>query len=88
MAPTSNLNVTLGCAMTVWVYYHVQGVKEQGVVAYLKHFAVPPGSPVAMAPLMLIIEVISHLARVMSLCRCGCSATSSAKSWSSSFSPA
>lgn len=67
MAPTSNLNVTLGCALTVWVFYHVQGIREQGVVAYLKHFAVPPGSPVAMAPLMLIIELISHLARVMSL---------------------
>ena len=67
MAPTSNMNVTLGCALTVWVFYHVQGVREQGLVAYLKHFAVPPGSPVAMAPLMLIIEIISHLARVMSL---------------------
>jgi F-type H+-transporting ATPase subunit a len=67
MAPTSNLNVTLGCALTVWVFYHIEGIKEQGLVAYVKHFAVPPGSPVAMAPLMLIIEVISHLARVMSL---------------------
>jgi F-type H+-transporting ATPase subunit a len=67
MAPTSNLNVTLGCALTVWVFYHVQGIREQGVVAYLKHFAVPPGSPVIMAPLMLIIETISHFARVMSL---------------------
>jgi F-type H+-transporting ATPase subunit a len=67
MAPTSNLNVTLGCALTVWVFYHIEGIREQGIVAYLKHFAVPPGSPVAMAPLMLIIELISHLARVMSL---------------------
>ena len=67
MAPTSNLNVTLGCAITVWTYYHFQGFKEQGVVAYLKHFAVPPGSPVVMAPLMLIIELIGHAARVLSL---------------------
>lgn len=67
MAPTSNLNVTLGCALTVWTYYHFQGFKEQGVVAYLKHFAVPPGSPVIMAPLMLIIELIGHAARVLSL---------------------
>jgi F-type H+-transporting ATPase subunit a len=67
MAPTSNLNVTLGCALTIWVYYHFQGFKEQGVVNYLKHFAMPPGSPVWMAPLMVIIETISHLARVMSL---------------------
>ncbi len=67
MAPTSNLNVTLGCAITVWVYYHLQGIKEQGLGAYLKHFAVPPGSPVLLAPLMLIIELIGHLARVLSL---------------------
>jgi len=67
MAPTSNLNVTLGCALTVWVYYHYQGFREQGVVAYLKHFAVPPGSPVIMAPLMLVIELIGHAARVLSL---------------------
>jgi F-type H+-transporting ATPase subunit a len=67
MAPTSNLNVTLGCALTVWVYYHLQGLKEQGVVAYLKHFAVPPGSPVYLAPLMLLIEPIAHAARLLSL---------------------
>jgi len=67
MAPTSNLNVTLGCALTVWVFYHVEGVREQGIVAYLKHFAVPPGAPVFLAPLMLPIELIGHLARVMSL---------------------
>lgn len=67
MAPTSNVNVPLGCAISVWVYYHIQGIRVQGIVAYLKHFAVPPGSPVAMAPLMLIIETISHTARVMSL---------------------
>jgi F-type H+-transporting ATPase subunit a len=67
MAPTSSINVTLGCALTIWVYYHFQGIKEQGVVAYIKHFALPPGSPVWMAPLMFVIEIISHLSRVMSL---------------------
>lgn len=67
MSPTSNINVTLGCAITTWVYYHYQGVKAQGIVSYVKHFAMPPGSPAALAPLMLIIEIISHLSRVMSL---------------------
>ena len=67
MAPTSNINVTLGCAITTWVYYHFQGVKEQGVFHYIKHFAMPPGSPAALAPLMFIIEIISHLSRVLSL---------------------
>jgi len=67
MAPTSSINVTLGCALTVAVYYHIQGVKEQGIGAYLKHFAIPPGSPVFLAPLMFVIEIISHLSRVLSL---------------------
>ena len=67
MAPTSNINTTLGLALTIWVYYHIQGIRAQGLWAYLKHFAVPPGAPVALAPMMIIIEPISHLARVMSL---------------------
>ena len=67
MSPTANINVTLGCAITVWVFYHLMGVKEQGIGSYLKHFAVMPGAPIAIAPLVLIIEVISHVSRVMSL---------------------
>ena len=64
---TMSINVTLGCALVVWLFYHYQGVKEQGIVSYLKHFAAPPGIPVALAPIMLPIEIISHLSRVMSL---------------------
>jgi len=67
MAPTSNINVTLGCALTVWVYYHVQGFREQGVLGYLKHFAAPPGAPMWMAPIYFPIELISHASRVLSL---------------------
>jgi F-type H+-transporting ATPase subunit a len=67
MAPTSSINVTLGCALTIWVYYHYQGIKAQGLGAYLLHFAAPPGAPLLLAPIMLPIELISHLSRVMSL---------------------
>jgi F-type H+-transporting ATPase subunit a len=67
MSPTSNINVTLGCALTVAVYYHIQGIKEQGIGPYLKHFAAPPGAPLFIAPIMLPIEIISHLSRVLSL---------------------
>jgi F-type H+-transporting ATPase subunit a len=66
-SPTANINVTLGCALTVAVYYHIQGVKEQGIGPYLKHFAAPPGAPLFIAPIMLPIEIISHLSRVLSL---------------------
>jgi F-type H+-transporting ATPase subunit a len=67
MAPTANINVPAGCAITIWVYYHVEGLRTQGLVKYVKHFAVPPGAPAFLAPLMLIIEPISHLSRVLSL---------------------
>lgn len=67
MAPTENLNVPVGCALTVWCFYHLEGVRAQGLWHYLKHFAAPPGVPAFVAPLMLPIEIISHLSRVVSL---------------------
>jgi F-type H+-transporting ATPase subunit a len=67
MAPTSVLSTTVGLSITVWVYYHFQGIRAQGIKSYLLHFAAPPGAPVWMAPIMLPIELISHLSRVMSL---------------------
>jgi F-type H+-transporting ATPase subunit a len=66
-SPTADINVTLGCAVTVWVFYHAMGIREQGIVAYAKHFAVMPGAPLWIAPLVLIIELISHMSRVLSL---------------------
>jgi F-type H+-transporting ATPase subunit a len=66
-SPTSNVNVPFALAITVWLYYHVEGVRAQGLGNYLLHFAFPPGVPKAMAPLMLPIELISHASRVMSL---------------------
>jgi F-type H+-transporting ATPase subunit a len=66
-SPTSNINVTLGCALTVFVYYQFHGFKEQGVVGYLKHFLAPPGAPLWIAPIYFPVEIISHLSRVLSL---------------------
>jgi F-type H+-transporting ATPase subunit a len=67
MAPTSNINVPLGCAITVFVFYQIQGFREQGFVGYLKHFCAPPGAPLWIAPVYLPIEIISHFSRVLSL---------------------
>jgi F-type H+-transporting ATPase subunit a len=66
-SPTTNINVPAGCALTVWLYYHWQGIRAQGLGKYIAHFAFPPGIPKAMAPLMMLIEPISHLSRVLSL---------------------
>lgn len=64
MSPTSKLNVTLGCALVVFFYYHWQGIKTQGLLKYLKHFT---GPIPLLAPLLLPIEVISHFSRPVSL---------------------
>jgi F-type H+-transporting ATPase subunit a len=66
-SPTSNINVPFACAITLWLYYHWQGILANGPIGYLKHFAVMPGVPILMAPLIFVIEVISHLSRVLSL---------------------
>jgi F-type H+-transporting ATPase subunit a len=66
-APTSNVNVPFACALTLWIYYHYQGIRAQGVFSYIKHFAVMPGVPILMSPIIFAIEVISHLSRVLSL---------------------
>jgi F-type H+-transporting ATPase subunit a len=65
VAPTANLNTTAACALIVFVTYHWIGVRKQGLVTYLKHFAGPV--PALLKPLMFVIEIISHLARPLSL---------------------
>ena len=62
-SPTAVPIVPLGCALCAFAYYQFQGFKHAGV-SYLKHFA---GPMPALAPLMIPIELISHLARVLSL---------------------
>ncbi len=64
MAPTSNLNTTAACALIVFFTYHWIGIRKQGIGPYLRHL----GGPVLwLAPLMLVIEIFSHLARPLSL---------------------
>jgi len=63
-SPTMFPAVPLGCALATFLFYNFVGFKEQGGLHYLKHFAGP--IPV-MAPLMFPIEVISNLARPLSL---------------------
>lgn len=62
-SPTAVVVVPLGCAICAFFYYQIQGFKHSGI-GYLKHFAGPFWW---LAWLMLPIEIISHLARVLSL---------------------
>jgi F-type H+-transporting ATPase subunit a len=63
-SPTSNPNVPLGCAAVIFLYYNYAGIQKHGLGKYLKHFMGPVWW---MAPLMIPIELISHLARPLSL---------------------
>ena len=61
--PTASINTTLSCALTVVIFTHVIGIKFHGV-KYIKHFLGPIWW---LSPLILIIELIGHLARILSL---------------------
>ncbi|NWF53530.1 MAG: F0F1 ATP synthase subunit A [Syntrophaceae bacterium] len=63
LPPTDNLNTTVACALVVFFATHYYGVKTHGI-KYLKHFL---GPVLWLSWLMLPIEIISHLARVLSL---------------------
>lgn len=62
-SPTATPSVPLGCAVTAFLYYNLQGFKKHGA-GYAKHFAGP--LPI-LAPLMVPIELISNFARMLSL---------------------
>jgi len=71
-SPTAVPVVPLGCAICAFVYYQAQGFKHAGI-GYLKHFLGPSDATMSifvrlpLACLLLPIELISHLARVLSL---------------------
>ncbi len=61
--PTASLNTTASCALVVVVFTHVIGIKYHGV-KYIKHFMGPVWW---MIPIILPIELIGHVARILSL---------------------
>lgn len=63
-SPTANLNVTAGCAIFIFLYYHYHGVKKHGVWGYIKTFMGPAWW---LAWLILPIEIVSHFSRPLSL---------------------
>jgi F-type H+-transporting ATPase subunit a len=63
-SPTMSVYVPAGLAVATWIYYHAQGIRELGLWKYLAQF----GGPIlVLAPLMFFIEIIGHVARMLSL---------------------
>jgi F-type H+-transporting ATPase subunit a len=61
--PTDNFNVTLALGVVSFVAYNYYGLQAHGV-AYLKQFV---GPLLLLAPLMIVVELFSHLFRPASL---------------------
>jgi F-type H+-transporting ATPase subunit a len=61
--PTASLNTTASCALVVVVFTHIIGLKYHGA-GYIKHFLGPVWW---MIPIIFPIELIGHLARILSL---------------------
>jgi F-type H+-transporting ATPase subunit a len=64
VSPTQIIYVPVGCALLAFLYYNVVGLQKNGLVKYAAHFAGPIWW---LAPLMIPIEIIGHLARPLSL---------------------
>lgn len=63
ITPTTFINTNYACAITIFVYYNYLGIKEHGW-GYLKQFT---GPFIVLAPLFIVIELIGHLVRPVSL---------------------
>lgn len=61
--PTDNVNTTFALGVFVFFYYNYLGIREHGF-GYIKQFM---GPMIALAPLMFVIELVSHLVRPFSL---------------------
>jgi F-type H+-transporting ATPase subunit a len=62
-SPTANINTPLSMALCTFIFTHYLGIKFHGA-KYVKHFL---GPIPWLAPLFFPIEIIGHLARVLSL---------------------
>ncbi|MFH1563799.1 MAG: F0F1 ATP synthase subunit A [Nitrospirota bacterium] len=63
-APTGDWNTTIALALIVFILTHFFGIKEKGLIGYLKHFVGPIWW---LAPLMVPIHLIGELAKPFSL---------------------
>ena len=64
-AATSTLSVTLALALMTWTFTHVEGIRENGAVAYFKSWI--PDVPKAMLPLIVPLEILGQFMRLISL---------------------
>jgi F-type H+-transporting ATPase subunit a len=62
--PTGSLSTTVALAVISFIYFNKEGIREHGLLGYLKHFT---GPLLLIAPLFFVIEIIGTFARILSL---------------------
>lgn len=62
---TSHIIVTFGLALSTFIGINIIGLRKHGL--HFFSFFLPKGSPFALAPLLIIIELVSYTFRVFSL---------------------
>ena len=55
----SRIGFPVALALFVYVFYHYAGFRKHGFLGYLKHASLPPGVPVFIAPLIIVIELFT-----------------------------
>jgi len=65
--PTGSISITAGLALITFIMIQVLGIKNNGLIGYVKGL-VPPGIPVFVLPIMIIVEFLGMLTKPFALC--------------------
>jgi F-type H+-transporting ATPase subunit a len=63
---TGQVWVTGTLAGIAFIWYHGNGIKAQGLIPYVRHI-VPSGLPMALVPLIFLLEVVGHIVKPAAL---------------------
>ena len=64
VTPTASIQVPLGCAVLVFIHYNFQGLRQHGILGYLRHLC---GPMMGIAIIMFPTEILSNVLRMLSL---------------------
>jgi F-type H+-transporting ATPase subunit a len=65
--PTGSISITAGLALITFIMIQVLGMKKNGIFGYWKGL-LPPGLPVFVLPVMVIVEFLGLLTKPFALC--------------------
>lgn len=69
VSPTANMSFNLGMSILTVVYVQYAGIRANGLLGHLKHFAGPklPANLIYVSALIFMVEILSEFAKIISL---------------------